>query len=671
MECADLSDFDISGETVKKLKATGIIKLYKVQAETYEHIKKGQDVITLAKTGSGKTLAFSIPLIELMKEECISYGRYRTPMAIILAPTRELVVQTTKVLESIAPDRMTVIAVYGGVAYDQQVRALRSGVDIVVGAPGRVIDLMESGKLKLDSVKFVILDEVDRMLDMGFSADVEKILSSVYESEIKPQTLLFSATLPDWVSNICRQYVSEDCHKISLVNKEEARTADRVEHLAINCPYYERARALADTIRVYSRGRNSRCIVFCEKKKEADELAAHESMQDNCHVFHGGIPQDKREFILQKFREGKYKTLMTTNVAARGLDIPDVELVIQCAPPSSVEDYIHRSGRTGRAGRSGISIVFYTNKQKPALTFVERGAGITFKRISAPSANEIVDVCAEELFQNLAEIPEATWSAFLPAARRLVQSLYTPTNTEDIEPSTKLKKCKKFKKDPEAGEEQKNGHVEIPSSIYEKVLCCALAKMSGKLKAIESRSALTAHPGMTAYRLDIPEHMTAHKKGLCYSLLSNQLDPETTESIRNLSFIKGRKGYVFDVPDNKAEIIDATWENDGRGIILSKLTGIPELEPEADEMMNGSGNGKFRFGGGGLRGRVFNGRVDRFNGGSDSGYGGNFRSGRGGFNRGNGGYNRGRGRATKRRMDFDSDSRGPAKQAKFEKRSDL
>lgn len=164
---------------------------------------------------------------------------------------------------------------------------------------------MNSGKLKLNAIKFVVLDEVDRMLDMGFSADVEKILSSVYESENKPQTLLFSATLPDWVSNICKRYVSENCHKILLVSKEEARTSDTVEHLAINCPYYERARALADTIRVYSKGPLSRCIVFCERKKEADELAAHESMQDNCHVFHGDIPQEKREFILQVRRTNK------------------------------------------------------------------------------------------------------------------------------------------------------------------------------------------------------------------------------------------------------------------------------------------------------------------------------------------------------------------------------
>ncbi|KAM7542748.1 hypothetical protein Aperf_G00000003250 [Anoplocephala perfoliata] len=663
MERVDIANFDISEETVSKLKAAGISSLYKVQSETYDHIKNGQDVITLAKTGSGKTLAFSIPLVELLKKENIPYGRFRTPMAIILAPTRELVSQTAKVLISIAPENMAVAAIYGGVAYDQQVRALKSGVDIVVGAPGRIIDLMNSGKLKLDAIKFVVLDEVDRMLDMGFSADVEMILSSVYESEHKPQTLLFSATLPDWVSNICKRYVSKNCHKISLVGQEEARTADTVEHLAINCPYYERARALADTIRVYSKGPSSRCIVFCEKKKEADELAAHESMQDNCHVFHGDIPQEKREFILQKFREGKYKTLMTTNVAARGLDVPDVELVIQCTPPTSVEDYIHRSGRTGRAGRSGTSIVFYTNKQRAALSFIERGANIVFKRISAPSASEIVDVWATELSQTFSEIPESTWSTFLPAARRIVESFNTTLDTKEPESPKKSKKSKLKNGLEKEALKDKNGLTEISPCVYEKALCCALARIAGKLKALESRSVLSAHPGLTAYRLDIPERMTAHRKGLCYSLLSNQLDSNITESIRNLSFIKGRKGYVFDVPDEKAEVIDSTWVNDNRGLVLSKLTELPELEPENDEL-NAVGNGTFRFGnfrGGRGRGRGGFGGGDRNHGGFGGGRGGrdgNFSRGRGGggFTRGSGG-----GRGMKRRLDFDSNSHGPIK----------
>ncbi|KAL5963543.1 Nucleolar RNA helicase 2 [Taenia solium] len=667
METWDLSVFNISDETLSKLKAVGITSLYKVQAETYEHIKNGDDVVTLAKTGSGKTLAFSIPMIERIKENGIQYKHGRHPAAIILAPTRELVVQTASVLSSIAPEKMSVLSVYGGVPYQPQIRSLKAGVDIVVGAPGRVIDLMSSNHLQLDAIHYVVLDEVDRMLDMGFSADVEKILSQVYESEQKPQTLLFSATLPRWVSEISKRYVSSNCKRVTLVSKEEARTADTVEHLAILCPYYERANALADTIRVYSKGPSSRCIVFCEKKKDADELAAHSAMTNDCHVFHGDIPQEKREFILQKFREGKYKTLLTTNVAARGLDIPDVELVIQCAPPATAEDYIHRSGRTGRAGRSGTSICFYTMKQRQQLAYIERGAGIVFKRISAPTPNDIVDVWASELSQIFSEIPESTWSTFLPAARRLVEAIVSQKNTEL---GKTLKKQKKSKgKDDKETEIVQNGHSDVPASIYERALCCALAKIAGKMKTIESRSVLTAHAGLTAFRLDLPQHRTAHKKGLCYSLLSKQLDSNATESIRNLAFIKGRRGFVFDVPDDKAEVIESTWINSNGEPVLEKLTEIPELEPEMDELNGGGGRGGgFRFGG--FRGRGGGGAGRGFGGGNRRGGRGFRGGGRGrGLAKGGSGFTRERPPlrgGMKRRQSSESAVQRPAKVQKLD-----
>ncbi|KAH9281186.1 Nucleolar RNA helicase 2 [Echinococcus granulosus] len=661
METSDLSEFNISDGTLAKLKSAGITSLYKVQAETYEHIKNGDDVVTLAKTGSGKTLAFSIPIIERIKENGQQFTHGRHPVAIVLAPTRELVVQTASVLSSIAPEKLVVLSVYGGVAYQPQIRSLKAGVDIVVGAPGRIIDLMSNNHLQLDGIQYVVLDEVDRMLDMGFSADVEKILSQVYESEKKPQTLLFSATLPKWVSEISKKYVSSNCKQITLVSKEEARTADTVEHLAILCPYYERANALADTIRVYSKGSSSRCIVFCEKKKDADELAAHSAMASDCHVFHGDIPQEKRELILQKFREGKYKTLLTTNVAARGLDIPDVELVIQCAPPFTAEDYIHRSGRTGRAGRCGTSICFYTMKQRQNLAFIERGAGIVFKRISAPTPSDIVDVWASELSQTFSEIPESTWSTFLPAARRLVKSTVSQTNTGV---SKKPKKSKKSKTDDSKEPEKvQNGHSDIPVSTYEKALCCALAKIAGKLKTMESRSILSAHADLTAFRLGLPHHMTAHRKGFCYSLLTKQLDSEITESIRNLAIIKGRKGFVFDVPDDKVEAIESTWVNGNNGIVLEKLTELPELEPEMDELNGNYGHGD-GFRSGGFRSR----------GGAGRGFGGgNHRGGRGlhtnngrggGFAKGGRGFTRERGTlrgGMKRRQSSQSTFQRPAK----------
>ncbi|VDN15141.1 unnamed protein product, partial [Dibothriocephalus latus] len=553
MEKFELTKFDISPETIERLKKIGIESFFEVQSKTFEHVMNKEDVIALAN------------------------------------------------------------------------RALKNGVDVVVGTPGRVIDLLESHTLNLQSVRLVVLDEVDRMLDMGFSAHVEQILASLYDEErsSKPQTLLFSATLPGWVSKIAQKYVSKDAHRVTLVNNNETRTVDTVEHLALLCPPHERAATIADVIRMYSHGPSSRCIIFCERKKEADELASHSAMSADCHVFHGDIPQDKRELILQKFRDGKYKTLITTNVAARGLDIPDVELVINCAPPSSVEDYIHRSGRTGRAGRKGVSICFYSMRQRPQLTYIENGTGIHFRRISAPSATDIVEVWAKDLSGSFAELPESTWSVFLPAARYIVSALKSNSKgdsgldvdeDEDVKPSKKSKKLKKSKQDDlqtDTSLVEENGEVgdvdmkkskksrkskcddsqaDQSKSVTEceRALCCALARISGKTKAIEARSMLTAQAGLTAYKLTVPPHVTAHRKGLAYSLLNQQLSPEITETIKNLLFTKGRTGFVFDVPDVHNAAIEKNWQN-GDGLVLEKLTELPELEPEGDEMNNGGG----------------------------------------------------------------------------------
>ncbi|KAL7053666.1 hypothetical protein AAHC03_026914 [Spirometra sp. Aus1] len=406
-------------------------------------------------------------------------------------------------------------------------------------------------------------------------------------------------------------------------------------------------------------------------------------MSADCHVFHGDIPQDKRELILQKFREGKYKTLITTNVAARGLDIPDVELVIQCAPPSSSEDYIHRSGRTGRAGRNGVSICFYSMRQRQQLAQIENGTGIRFRRISAPSPTDIVEVWARELSQSFVELPESTWSVFLPAARNIVNALKSSSEAnnmhdgeesqadEGVKPSKKSRKLKKVEQEysttemsisttEEGGEDgdmkikkskksrkgkSEDSQTDLSTSVteYERALCCALARISGKMKAIESRSLFTATAGLTAYKLTVPPHVTAHRKGLAYSLLNQQLSSEVTESIKSLAFIKGRTGFVFDVPDVHNAAIEENWQNRG-GLILEKLTDLPELEPEADELNNGGGAGGFRRfsgggrgfrgdrgGGGGWRGRNNFGGARRFGFGSGGPRRFSTGGGRGGF----------------------------------------
>lgn len=212
---------------------------------------------------------------------------------------------------------------------------MSQGVDILAGTPGRIKDFIDSGKIKLNEVEHVILDEVDRMLDMGFQDSVEDILKSVYgdkDNKRSAQTLFFSATCPPWVKKTAAKYISPKYKFIDLIGDSRLKTATTVEHLAIQCGYHERASTIGAVLQVYS-GKHGRSMIFCQTKKDADELCTSSDIQVESHVLHGDVPQDKRELVLQKFRDGKYKVLITTDVAARGLDIPEVDLVICCNPP--------------------------------------------------------------------------------------------------------------------------------------------------------------------------------------------------------------------------------------------------------------------------------------------------------------------------------------------------
>nr|CAH8873404.1 unnamed protein product [Trichobilharzia regenti] len=579
----EFSNFDILDAIIRKLHARNITKLFPVQFKTYDAILSGRDSVVLARTGTGKTLAFSLPLINVLvkKQKTIS----KKPVVIVLAPTRELVTQIASDFESICVNGIKVTSVYGGVPYKPQCDAIRSGCHIVVGAPGRIIDLIDKGVLKLSGVEHVVLDEVDRMLDMGFSKDVEKVLSGVYSNDSsrqKPQTLLFSATMPTWVSSIASKYLSDDVFQLSLINEQEAKTSTNVTHLALLCPYESRASTLSDVIKVYCKSRDSRCIVFCERKKDADELAASEAMPSDCHVLHGDVPQDKRELVLQKFRDGKYHTLLTTNVSARGLDVPSVDLVVQCHPPRDIEDYIHRSGRTGRADRCGTSICFFTYSERGMLSRIENMAGITFRRISAPTIHDITSAWGEEISQTFLAVPKNTWSTFMPIARSVANLLAQ---------QSKGKKLKKDSGDDSVCDTSEISDRKPKSSDLLHALCCALACLSGKDGKIESRSALTAQLGRTAYKLELD--FPARSKGLAFSTLRQHLPEDVVESVQSLSFLLGKKGYVFDLPSDHDELVKSSWPDNAQAK-LSLLTDIPELEPEVFNPSFGQGRSNGR-----------------------------------------------------------------------------
>lgn len=546
------SNFPISEETIKLLKARGVTFLFPIQAKTFYHVYGGKDLIAQARTGTGKTFSFAIPLIEKLLGEMQDRRRGRAPQVLVLTPTRELANQVSRDFSDITK-KLAVACFYGGTPYGGQIERMRNGIDILVGTPGRIKDHLQNGKLDLTKLKHVVLDEVDQMLDMGFADQVEEILSVAYkkDSEDNPQTLLFSATCPHWVYNVAKKYMKSTYEQVDLIGKKTQKTAITVEHLAIKCHWTQRAAVIGDVIRVYS-GFQGRTIIFCETKKEAQELSQDTSIKQEAQSLHGDIPQKQREITLKGFRNGNFGVMVATNVAARGLDIPEVDLVIQSSPPKDVESYIHRSGRTGRAGRTGICICFYQHKEEYQLAQVEQKAGIKFKRIGVPSATEIIKASSKDAVRLLDSVPPTAISHFKQSAEKLIEE---------------------------------KGAVEA--------LAAALAHISGAT-SVDQRSLINSEAGFVTMILrcsiEMPNISYAWKE------LKEQLGEDFDSKVKGMVFLKGKQGVCFDVPTAAVTEVQEKW-HDSRRWQLSVATEQPELEgpPEGYRSFRGQRDGNRGF----------------------------------------------------------------------------
>ncbi|KAL4239679.1 Nucleolar RNA helicase 2 [Mactra antiquata] len=415
-EIGAFENYDISEITKEKLRKMGINHLFPVQYKSFEMTMEGTDVILQARTGTGKTLSFAIPLVEKLQK--MSKSSSRKPKVIVLAPTRELANQVKEVFSALS-HTVRVTSVYGGVPINMQIDSIQCGVDVVVGTPGRVMDLMQRRVLDLSNVEHVILDEVDQMLDMGFAEDVGEILEDSYTQKVKPQTMLYSATVPDWVLNAARNYLDKDYKLISLIGKKNEQTAITVKQYAIQCRPLEKSSAIKDLVKLYT-GKDGQAIVFCQTKKEADLLSS-ELVQKEAKALHGDISQSTRSTILKGFKEGNFRVLVTTDVAARGIDIPNVELVIQSQPPGNVSYYIHRVGRTGRAGKQGVSILLYARSDESQLALCEKAAKVKFERIRFPTAEQMRQVCVREAVSDILKVDEGLSKSFQEAAEILIK----------------------------------------------------------------------------------------------------------------------------------------------------------------------------------------------------------------------------------------------------------
>ena len=385
-------DLGLSEETLSALIQRGYETPTQIQAKAIPLGLEKIDFIGQSQTGTGKTMAFTIPIVEQIN---VSHNKIQ---ALVLCPTRELAVQVSNEINLLCKKNgIKSLAVYGGESIERQIRDLKRGVQVVVGTPGRILDHIRRRTIKLDDVRFAVLDEADEMLDMGFIEDIEGILSMTREDR---QTMLFSATMPEEIKKLSAKYLKEP--QIIRINAKQV-TVDKIEQYYIKVRNSDKAEVLSRIIKLESARKT---IVFCNTKRMVDELTYE--MQARGYAvegLHGDLKQQKRDQVMMMFKKGNVDILIATDVAARGLDINDVDIVFNYDLPLDEEQYVHRIGRTGRAGRSGKSYSFVFGRDIERLRRIEKYARTTIAEKSIPNYNEIKEKIIESYIQDVNSRP--------------------------------------------------------------------------------------------------------------------------------------------------------------------------------------------------------------------------------------------------------------------------
>jgi ATP-dependent RNA helicase DeaD len=405
----NFEDFGLSVETLKSISEIGFEEPTPIQVSAIPLILQGRDLVGQAQTGTGKTAAFAIPITERCRKG-------RKPFAIILEPTRELAVQVAQEMYKIGRHKkVAVLPVYGGSSIERQIKSLQRGVSVVVGTPGRVIDLINRKVLSLSDISIVVLDEADEMLDMGFLDDMVTILK---ETPSERQTLLFSATIPQQIMNIAKRHMR-------IPERIRVNTRDLVIP-EIRQLFYEvgeetRINALSRLLDVED---PELAIVFCHTKREVDDVCIKLSQLGyNAGAIHGDYTQARRDEVMRKFRGGTLDILVATDVAARGLDIKNVSHVINYGIPQNPDSYVHRIGRTGRAGKSGIAITLITPREYKHLRLIERTAKTVIDRKRLPSRADVLRAKEGNIAREIAGIiKENRHDGYLQTVKELSES---------------------------------------------------------------------------------------------------------------------------------------------------------------------------------------------------------------------------------------------------------
>ena len=383
-------------EVIEAVKRVGFEQPSPIQAQTIPLLMDGRDVVGLAQTGTGKTAAFALPVLSQIDPE------KRYPQALVLAPTRELALQVSDSFQSFADHigGVSILPIYGGQAYGIQLSGLRRGAQVIVGTPGRVIDHLEKGSLDISNLSFLVLDEADEMLNMGFQEDVERILEDTPDTK---QVALFSATMPNAIRRISRDYLN---NPEEVTVKSETRTNTNITQRYLFTAHRNKLDAITRILEVTE---FEAMIVFVRTKNETEELAEKLRARGfSAAAINGDIAQQQRERTVDQLRDGRLDILVATDVAARGLDVERISHVLNYDIPNDTESYVHRIGRTGRAGRSGEAILFVTPRERRMLRSIERVTNATIEEMDLPTVDEVNESRKAKFMDSITESLEAT-----------------------------------------------------------------------------------------------------------------------------------------------------------------------------------------------------------------------------------------------------------------------
>ena len=383
----NFDELNISDDIKRAIDEMGFEKLTPIQESAIPEALNGNDLIGQAQTGSGKTLAFAVPVLDKI------FIPDRSPQAIILCPTRELCMQVASEFEKAGNKikKLKVLAVYGGQPIGKQTRVLKKGVHVVVGTPGRVIDHIERGNLELIGIESVVLDEADEMLEMGFREDIETILANTPHQR---QTLLFSATIPQEIRNIAQKY-QKNPKFIKISDKR--KNIPRITQYAFKCDIKDKFNGLTRLLEAYD---VKLALVFCNTKKSVNFVKKHLKNDFKADSIHGDMTQQARDKVMNKFRNGNINILVATDVAARGLDIDNVDVIINYDVPQNIDDYIHRIGRTARAGKKGFAFTLVSKDEIARFNNIRKANNVKIIEKEFPTLGEIETIKTKKLLND-------------------------------------------------------------------------------------------------------------------------------------------------------------------------------------------------------------------------------------------------------------------------------